>query len=360
MKKHIAKIVFLIAVLIVPNLSTAATKAWLIGSKTAIKLDVTGNAIDKQQSVDIADGRFNFDQRTGNLFVFQTVGRLDTAINVYDVKTLQQKTQLAIIDNSVEREAQLLIPNSGNLFYLRWVKRKKTEPEIVAYDAATLKSLNTYTTNPPTSKQLMLSKAGDRLYSLVFGGGVLKFDAFQTSNFAFKSTIDVKSFFTLGSEGGITEFNDEKALISEVITRTPQLEHFLYIYDLSANTIASKIRTTIIGSDYLIPITNKIALHEEQYAGKFKSMRLETDYQSTGNIHFFDAVSGKKVVTVKVNVAQNGKFVGVSPTEDKMYFLSYGSDFSNPMLHIIDLKTYFVIKTLPMPEASMSVVFYEE
>jgi hypothetical protein len=361
MNKYLRKTVCLIALIAIPSMSLAATKAWIIGSKTAIKLNVKDSVIEKQQSIDIYRGRYFYDKKTGNLFVIQGMGRFDTVINVYDIKTFQQKGQLEIeIDNSVSREAQLLIPNSGNLFYLRWLKMEGSAPEIIAYDATTLKPVNKYQTNPPTTKQLMLSQTGDRLYSLVFGGGVLRLDYFQTSDFTYKSTVDIKQFFTLGSEGGVTDLFAEKALVDEVISRTPQLDCFEYIYDASTNTISQKIRTTLIGSDYLIPMTNKIALHEEQYVGKFKSMSLKSDYKPSGNIHIFDAASGKKVATVKVAVAQDGKFLGVTPLEDKLYFVSNGVDSSNPMLHVIDLKSYTVVKTLPLPETSGSIVFYEE
>lgn len=354
----VSLILILIVTLTAANSSWAAAKGWLIGSRTAVKIDVSTNTIEKQIGVDIVQGRFFFDQRNNNLLILKSSGRFESRIYIYDVKALQSKGKLdSVINTDTNDEVQVLFPLTGNLFYLRWVQEDGGTPEIITYDSTSFKRIGQNKTNPITSNQLMLSDAGDFLYSIV---DFIKVDGFQIADFSYKSSLDVKKLFTLGYEGGISENKRGKLLISEIISRTPQLDYFMYIFDITLNKVSQKIRTTIRGTDFLMPVTNKIALHERQYTGKFKSLRLETDYQSSGWIHIFDAVAGREVGLVKVNVEQNGDFVGVTPAEDKLYFLSYGAGFSNPMLHIIDLKNFVVIKTLPMPEASMSMVFFEE
>lgn len=117
-------------------------------------------------------------------------------ISVYDVKTLQKKGELDLnISDLTANEVQILFPSSGNLFYLRWVEEEDGPPEIIAYDATTFKPLNSYSTTPPTTKQLMLSAAGDSLYSIVRDENIIKIDIFQTSNFTYKSSVDLKKFF---------------------------------------------------------------------------------------------------------------------------------------------------------------------
>ena len=240
------------------------------------------------------------------MFVLQRAARFLSEVNVLNVKTLQKKTKLDItIDTNTRDEVQLLFSTSGSLFYLRWMEEEDGTPEIVAYDATTLKPLKKYSTTPATTNELMISASGDRLYSLVQDENIMKIDIFETNNFSYVSSLDIKKFFTIGTEGGVGEFKNEKLVVDEVISRIPVLESFQYVYDIPTNKISTKIKKTIKGDYLLIPATNKIALNEEQYVGKFKSMRLETDYQSSGKIHIFDTTTGKEVALVKVNVAQN-------------------------------------------------------
>lgn len=357
-------ITILLLIGVCPDYAAAVAKAWLIGSNKAIKIDIATNKIEKEAEVDIEQGVFFFDQRKGNLFILQRSGRFESAINMYDVKTLQKKGDLGIVINTnIMDEVNLLFPKTGNLFYLRWTKEEDGPPEIVAYDATSLKPANRYTTTPPTTNKLMLSAGGDLLYSIVQDETTEKINIFQTSDFTYKSAVDIKKLFTLGTEGGIGGYEKEKILISEVITRTPQLEYFEFIYDIAANKITPKIRMAIKGDDFLLPLTKKFAISENQYVGTRQLMRLSTDYLFTGKIYIFDAVGGQRIGTALIPVDSNtvGDIIGLSPMEDKLYIRTYAtSGDKNPKLHIIDLKTYDVIKELFLPEVSVDMIFFEE
>ena len=351
------------------NPSFAITKAMVIGPEKALKLNVETNAIEKEVVIPHEGlGRLFFDARKGNLFSLYSPARYIYEIAVYDAKTLKRKGKLDLnISSETTDEVQLLFPPSGNLFYLRWVPGKEEDgrpPEIITYDATTLKPINRYTTTPATTDKLMLSAAGEFLYSIADDENTIKIDIFQTSDFTYKSSINLKSFFTLGTEGGIGGYGKEKVLVSEVITRTPQLEYFDYIYDIPTNKITQKIRTAIRGSDFLIPKTNKIAIRESQYVGKFKSMRLSTDYLFTGKIHIFDATTGQKVGFFQIPVSSNtiADIIGVSPLEDKLYVRTYNdvTEDENPKLYIINLKTNTVSNEILLPDVSVQIIFFEE
>jgi hypothetical protein len=360
----LAKNLFIILIIniIFINPSWAITKAWLIGSEKALKLNVEVNAIEKEVAVPVDEHGVFLDTRRGNLFTLYSPARFIEKIAVYDVKTFKLKGELDInISSEITDEVQLLFPPSGNLFYLRWVKKEDGPPEIITYDATTFKPVNRYTTTPATTDKLMLSAAGDLLYSI--WQGTLKIDIFQTNDFSYKSSINIKNFFTIGTEGGVSKYDKEKLLVSEVISRTPELDYYEYIYDIPTNKITQKIRTTIKGRDFLIPLTNRIALHERQYIGKFKSMRLSTDYISLGKIHIFDATTGQKVGFFQIPVGSNtiGDIIGVSPLEDKLYVRTYNaSGDKSPKLYIINLKTNTIANEIPLPETSMKMIFFEE
>lgn len=341
----------------------AATKAWLIGSEKALKLNVETNIIENID-IPIDELEVFLDERRGNLFILYSPARFINEIAVYDVKTLKRKGKLDVkMSAETIDDVQILFPPSGNIFYLRWVKEEDGPPEIVAYDAITLKPLNRYTTTPSITNKVMLSAAGDLLYSIMQDENTRRIDIFQTSDFTYKSSIDIKQFISLGISGITTGYGREKVLISEVINKAPQYEYFEYIYDISSNKISPKMKTTIKGADFLIPKTNKIAIRESQYVGKFKSMRLSTDYLFTGNVYIFDATVGQKVATVQIPVGSKtiGDIIGISPLEDKLYVRTYNaSGDQNPKLHIIDLKNYTVIKELPIPDSSIKMIFFEE
>lgn len=362
---RLAKILFIVLIIniIFINTSWAITKALLFDEKV-LKLNVETNAIEKEFATpNEGFGRLFFDARKGNLFSLYNPARFIMQISVYDIKTLQQKGKLDLNISSLNSdEVQLLFPSSGNLFYLRWVKEEDGPPEIITYDATTFKPINRYTTTPPTTMKLMLSAAGDSLYSI--SQGALKIDVFQTSDFTYKSSINIKNFFTLGAEGGISEYNKEKLLISEVISRTPELDRFKYIYDIPTNKITQKIRTTIRGADFLMPVTNKIAILEEQYVGKYESMRLSTDYLFTGKVNVFDATTGQKVGFFQIPVSSNtiGDIIAVSPLEDKLYVRTYNdvTDNENPKLYIINLKTNTIANEIPLVNVPVQMIFFEE
>ncbi len=344
--------------------SWAITKAWLFGSEKALKLNVETNAIEKEVDAPVEELGGFLDARKGNLFILYSPGRFINEIAIYDVKTLSKKGKLDInISSETTDEVQILFPPSGNLFYLRCVKEEDGPPEIITYDSTTFKSLNRYTTTPQTTDKLMLSTSGELLYSIMQDENTIKIDIFQTSDFIYKSSIDIKKLFTIGIGGGISRYDKEKVLISEEITEQPQFEYFEYIFDISTNKTSTKVRTAIKGADFLLPKTNKFAISENQYVGKYKSMRLSTDYFFTGKIYIFDATAGSKIGTIQISVGSNtiGDIIGVNPLEDKLYIRTYNSSGDkNPKLHIVDLKTYTVVKELSLPESSMTMIFFEE
>lgn len=359
---RLAKNLFIILIIniIFVNPSWTATKAWVIGVKVQ-KLNVETNAIEKEVARPRGLGRLFFDARKGNLFSLYSPARFINKIAVFDIKTLKPKGELDLnISSETTDDVQLLFPASDNLFYLRWVKEEfVSPPEIIAYDATIFKPINRYTTIPPTTDKLMLSSAGDLLYSIVDDETIIKIDIFQTSDFTYKSSVDLKKFFSPNVTGfGTRDYKNGKLIISE----TSSTESLKYIYDISKDTISKKV--AIKGDAYLLSETNKIVNLEEQYVGKYKSMVLETDYLFTGKIHIFNATTGQKVGFFQLPVSSNtiADIIAVSPSEDKLYVRTYNdvTDNENPKLYIINLKTNTIANEIPLVNVPVQMIFYEE
>jgi len=339
--------------------SLATTSAWIISQKEAKKLNAANNIVDIKEF----DGGYKqyYDKRTGNLFVLTNASRDVSVIFVYDIFTLKYKGKLNItISDSTKDELQIITPNKGNIFYVRFLENEDGKPQITSYDATTLSAIKTYTTTPGIADQSFISESGDLLYSINNDGNMLRIDVFNTADFSLKESIDLKANFTLGVEGGVSQLAEGKLLISEVITREPQLEYFLYIYDLATNKITPKIRTTIKGEEYFIPITNKILLHERQANNRFKSMRLETDYKTTGKIHIFNGLNAQKICIANIGTGINGKFTATSTTGNLLFYVSYGEKFANPTLIIIDINNCTSIKTLTLSTTDIQIIYYDE
>lgn len=339
--------------------SLAATSAWIISQKEAQKLNAANNIVDIKEF----DGGYKqyYDKRTGNLFVLTNASRDVSVIFVYDIFTLKYKGKLNItISDSAKDELQIITPNKGNIFYVRFLENEDGEPQITSYDATTLSPIKKYTTTPGVADQSFVSESGNLLYSISNDENILRADVFNTADFSLKESIDLKANFTLGVEGAVSQLAEGKLLISEVITREPQLEYFLYIYDLATNKITPKIRTMIKGDDYLIPITSKILLHERQTNNRFKSMRLETDYKTTGKIHVFNGLNAQKICTATIGTGLNGKFITTAMTGNILYYVSYGEKFANPILNIIDINQCTSFKPLPLSTSEIQMIFYDE
>lgn len=354
----------LLLLVIFTDPALAATKAWLIGPEKSLKLNIQSSMVEEEKDM-VFRVRKAFSDGKGNLFVLYSSARFVGSIAVMDTKTLKIKGDLNFdYDLLTESDLQMVFPASGNLFYLRMVKKEDGPPEIVVYDATTLKSVKSYTTTPATSNQLLVSDIGDVLYSLKHDGTTIKMDAFKTSDFSYTSSIDIKKFFTLGTEGGIADYGKGKLLVNEVIARTPQLEFFEYIYDMRTDKILPKIKTTIVGDDVMLPQTSKIIFSENRYVGESKSIIFPGDYLFTGKVSIFDATTGQQAGTVQVPVGTTnrvGDIIAVSPAEDRLYMRTYNAKGAeDTKLYVIDLTNNTVVKEIALPDSSISIVFFEE
>ena len=352
-------IYWIILFFFISNTAWATTKAWLIGLDKSIKLNIAHNTIEQEASILFNGRKFFYDALKGIIFILYSPSRDKGEIAIYDIKSLTRKGKLDIvIDLATEDDLQFIFPTSGNIFYVRWVKEEDSAPELVVYDATTYKAISRFASTPDTTEKLLLSDAGDILYSIVDDENSLRIDSFETSKFNFRSSVDIKKYFGSNvTSYAVHDYKNQKLLVSETTTSTS----WKYLYDVSVAAITSKISTK--GESYLLSRTNRIVNPEERYIGRLKSMSLSTDYLFTGVLNIFDATTSRKIGTVQIPIGSNtiGDILAVNPLEDKLYFRTYNaSGTENPKLYVIDINSLTVAKEISLPESTMKMYFFEE
>jgi hypothetical protein len=350
-----------------------AQRAWLIEEDGhAAKLDLARNTIIATKSLPldrIFAEEIAVDPVRRNLFV--PSGRQSKEVTVFDLKTLKSKGTVGFTADSAPTASgetiRFIFPPAGNVFFARWWNEKaaggRGAVEVVTINARTFKTVARHATTPPLSERLMLDSTGRTLYSMM-AQKPAHIDVFDLSDFSRASSIDLEAFIDRGAFArSIHDFGEGKLLFVENIKarRADPNRFSLFVFNVASGRITPKIQTGLGGDGRLLPHSSRLLFNERTDLTLDKSMvRAGVDFVYPGLIHVYDVTTGNRMGTVIVSGVHLGNLLAVSPTEDMCYYFSQDSSAQERKLSVIDLRSYTVVKELPLRRSDVRMIFFDE
>jgi DNA-binding beta-propeller fold protein YncE len=309
------------------------------------------------------------DPKRRNLFVPN--GRQSKTVTVFDLKTLKSKGTLDFaVDYAPTASGEtvrFIFPAAGNAFFARWWNENAAGGngafEVATINARTFKTTAQRATTPPLAEKLMLGSTGRTLYSMTERKPA-HIDVFDLPGFTRNSSIDLEAFVNPGAfSRSIHDFGGGKLLFAENIKvrRADPNRFSLFVYDLASHRITPKIQTGFAGESRLLPQSNRVLFNERTDLTLDKSMvRSGVDFVYPGQVHVYDATTGNRVATVAVSGVHLGSLLAASPKEDMCYYFSQDVADQERKLSVIDLRSYTVVKELPLRRSDIRMIPFDE
>ena len=206
----------------------------------------------------------------------------------------------------------------------------------------------------------MVAAGGSQIYSLR-SDKPAKVDTFEFPNLIWQKSLSLESFINPQAYGrDIDDFGEGKILVveNEKQRRSDPDSYTVFVVDLQTSRLRPKIRTGREGQGTLLPKSDRIVFDEKKE--EFNPVTRVPYSAGTGNLQIFDAVTGNRLGTINIPAVQNGRVLGVSATEDLLYYQSHGPLGANPRLWIISLRTFSVTAQVPLPFPASRMFIFDE
>lgn len=357
--------------LVAPQQSFAKTYAYFIGSQGKIaKLDTDTNSFT-QLTLKIpagvtTDKILGANLVTNHIYLTHCVRLGSCKVGVYGLKTLNFVKELPL--ESLDPDIQMVIYPDGSKFLIQYFAPGEGEVEsgytTDLYDAKTLsktKNLETIF----AMEEVMFSPDGKKIYSII-GGDNAKVDIIDSSSFQRLESHDLTKIWRNEPavfSSGIESFGYGKILFYENVKDSEDLPNKLdlSVYNITTKAVSPRISTKLQGNAILSTDGTKIVFDENEYIremieGKNRIM----GFKSVGRLHIYEVSTGNKLGTIPFTVKGSGKVLGIRPAGDRLYYESEGDTAETSKITVINIKTYSVVTSFPLPFKVLSTVFVEE
>lgn len=298
------------------------------------------------------------DRANNRLYV--VVGRLGSKVLVYDLKTLQLVKDLGI--RTPEPDITIFASPDGKKVFIIWLNTDLEGGawQFDVYDGSTLTRTTTldYYFFP---KQPTFSSDSGTLYAIE-GGDWARVKTIDLTSFKITSTIDLKTIWrTDVFAQAVVDYLNENILIGENDKqRDDEVSRYtLFVHNLKTRRSSARIATGLTGKVRLVQGAARILFDETQIV-----LGRDDDYieyeKSLGRLHVYDVASGRKLGTVRYTVDSDRgcNIVGIHPSGTKAYLM--GKVKGVKSLIVLDIVNFKALKTIPIPDSTLSMVFYEE
>ena len=375
MKKSMLFILVL-SLMVIPINGYSKTVAYLFANDEILKLDAEMDTITTRiKSVagiegfqDLAEATCAVDLVNKYLITLTDAGQNNRpGFYIYNLLTLQRLKFVSfpgVIKEPVDMK--IIYPQQGAKFYVEIndVSLNDGTGGVVnlAYDKKTQNYIETANNvlNNLVDERFWFSEDQNTIYAETAEGNIRSYDS-QTLMLT-KST----NLFSIYAPGlwskSVKDIKNGMALLKE--NKKLQLSdknNFSFLsYNIIGGTATPRFATEIDDkASLLTPDAKKIIINEAQPRVSAGSKAPKKGPSATGRIHVYDVATGYKLGTVTLPIDFGEKILGIKPTSDKLYYLSYSRDESKIRLFIVDLIRFRVIKDIYVPNLYF-MVFFEE
>jgi len=360
-----------VMVVVAPQQSFAKTYAYFIGPQGKIaKLDTDTNSL-AQLTLKIpagvtTDKILGANPITNHIYLAHCVRLGSCRVGVYGLKSLNLIKELPL--ESIDPDIQMVLYPDGSKFLIQYFAPGEGDEEggytTDLYDAKTLSQIKNLETIF-AMEEVMFSSDGKKIYSVV-GGDDAKVDIFDSSSFERLESRDLTQIWRPEPEvfsSGIESFGNGRILFYENVKVSKDLPDKLDlgVYNITNKAISPRISTGLQGDAILSTTGTKIVFDEnEDIIKMFGNERQIMGFKSLGRLHIYEVSTGNQLGSISFSVKGSGKIRGIRPDGDKLYYESEGEAAETSKITVINIKTYSVVTSFPLPFKVLSTFFFEE
>jgi hypothetical protein len=345
-----------------PSLSYGRLFAYIIGTDgSVIKLDPQTDSIvttTSLKNIDLVQSeKQSVVADTGRNLLYVTHGRLTSKIQVFDLRTLNPKSDLGIVSGSPD--VRIIVPPMASRLYVNWWDKARNQRVMSAFDTQTLTRLSDVSPISSITDSIMYSSDHSKLYS-VNDGEMAKIDVFDTSDLHLVNSIPLNNIFSSGIFGrGVSDLQNERLLIVENVkqSRNDPSRYAVYTYSISGGSKSPRIVTGIAGEAKLSQDATRILLNEKTYVYNQQDHSVE-DEGNAGRIHVYGVAEGRQLGVIQLTADGQSEILAIHPNGTKAYLSRKVDD--NASVVVMDIVNFRVIKSIKVPPNGVFWVFYDE
>jgi|YelNatPaOPRAMG01_1025707.scaffolds.fasta_scaffold58407_2 hypothetical protein len=357
----IKSLIFTIIVLGLTTNSYGASYAYLFSNNGTMKLNLDTNSITNvTTSVTPSIGYLNVpvfaNTSSNSLFIFYGENRIGLAI--FNLQNLHLKKNIGIISYNEDGDMPyIIIPPTGNIFYLKWVTANTFSEYTASYNLQTLDKLSD-NTNFPISyyKYLGYSTSGDKLFGIDISSGLI--DVYDSTTFTQTDNYSIENIFLSTNTGKeVEDFENNILLIAESSALDPSSTSnidMLYAFNVVGKQLLSKINTGIKGSNMKLTPDGNMILYSETKQTYYDNYHTNSD---TGKIHLYSTTTGKEITTVTIPANSYCSILGISPDSSNAYLIVKIPNSEQYELVTLDLNKFQITNIIKNVFAT-TMVFY--
>jgi hypothetical protein len=322
---RIKSLAFTIIILVLATNSYGASYAYLFNNDGTMKLNLATNSImNVTTSVTPSVGYLNVpvfaNTNNNSLFIFYGENRIGLAI--FNLQNLQLEKNMGIISANEDGDMPyILIPPTGNIFYLKWVVANTFSEYTASYNLQTLDKLSN-NINFPISyyEYLGYSTSGDKLFGIDLSSGSIY--VYNSNTFTQTDNYSIKSMFLSTDTGKeVDDFENNILLISENSALNPSSTSdtdILYAFNVVEKQLLSKINTGFNSSNMKLTPNGSMIIYSETKQTYYDNYYTNSD---TGRIHLYSTITGKEITTVTIPVNSYCRIIGITPDSSNAYLI---------------------------------------